>query len=204
MMGLIAVIVIIGLFVLVDSMRERNLADAPSDPTAATSANFSPTTQIFNNQYFQFQTDSSWKQVPAETTSTRFVYRSFRGTLVEHELYIYVNDQAPVADTTRVLPVEIGPNSQLIASKISDHCKTALPPNSPLKIQNMKLSDVEFMCNPDATNYSVSVGLKGGSAPMKIMRPNGTVATYGIIYRNVTATPGDQELQEIISAFQIR
>lgn len=202
---LLLVLLLVGLVLLVDARKETKQATTPSAPTQETSVSYAPSSQIFRTQYFQFQTDKSWKQVQNESTGNRFVYRSFRGTLVEHELTIYINEAAAnLPESAYVLPVEPGPNNQLVAGKVSDNCRKAVPPNNKQISVIVTLSEVRFLCHPDSNNYIVTVGLKNGGAPMKLKRAGGSIATYGIIYRNVTANPDAYELQQILNTFQTR
>jgi hypothetical protein len=201
--GIALIAALAGFVVFVDALRETEHAETPSETTEGVHGSFQPASQIFHTPYFQFQADPSWKEVQNESTSKKFVYRSFRGSLVRHEMTISVNDPPANAATTRVLPVEVGADNELTAGKTSDHCRTALPPNSK-DVASITLNEVRFLCNPEATDYSVNVGLKGRAAPINIKRPDGSMASYSIVYRDVTASPGDHELREILSAFQIR
>lgn len=202
--GILVIVVIVGLFVFIDSSRETEQASMPSQPTQEISANYSQPVEIFRSQYFQFQTNKNWKQISNETTGSKFVYRSFDGTLVEHELMIFINDKSIPIETTHILPVELGPNYKLVAGKVSDHCRTAFKTQNPKSSNSIRLSEVQFACNPESLSYTVSVGLKDGSAPMNLIRPDGSKSVYGLIYTDFTASPDDHEIQEIITAFQIR
>lgn len=203
--ALLVILLLVGLVLFVDARKETKQAATPSTPTQETSVSYVPSSQIFRTQYFQFQPDKSWKQLQNESTGNRFVYRSFRGTLVEHELTIYINEAAAnLPEAAHVLPVEPGPNNQLVAGKVSDNCRKAVSPNNKQTSVMVTFSDVRFLCHPDSNNYMVTVGLKNGEAPMKLKRAAGSTATYGIIYRNVTANPDAYELQHILNTFQTR
>lgn len=200
----ILVFVLAVIIVLIDSWREGRQATTPADPSQETSATFQPSFQVFTSDYFQFQAGRDWKHIANESSNTRFVYRSFRGALVERNMTVAINPTTSPEPTTRVLPVQLSLDNQLLPKQVSKHCRQSLPGNGPLLPQAAEMGGVRFLCNPDGTDYSVQVGMIGGSAPMLITRPNGQSATYSVTYQDVTAHPNDKELQEILKTFQIR
>lgn len=103
-----------------------------------------------------------------------------------------------------MLPVEVGPIRQLVPGQISENCRKAVPPGNKAVKLTVTMNGVKFLCHPDSNSYIVAVGLKDGESPMKLRRPDGGTATYGIIYRNVTANPDIHDLQEILNTFQLR
>jgi hypothetical protein len=193
-----------GLAVFIDSNRESDQAAVPSMPSSPVSSSFAPPVEVFRTPFFQFQVNNNWKAVAAESGENRFVYRSFRDTLAEHTVTITVGDEAEPIATTRVLPVIPGQNNRLLPAQVSEHCRTALPPDNIRQPKEVVMNDVRFRCNPDSSDYTVSVGLSGGRVPMRLKRPNGTTVSYSIVYQNVMAQPHERELQELISSFQTR
>ncbi|NBU33135.1 hypothetical protein EB118_01495 [bacterium] len=163
----------------------------------------------FKTEYFQFQTDSTWSAVASESTKTHFVYRSFKGPLVQHDLSIDVNDfKEEVLQnirTNRVLPVEVDSTGKLnIISSAGEHCKTALPKGAPTLPFSVVQKQVSFVCNPDSVLYEVRIGVVNGTTRMQLPRPDGTKALYSITYRNLKYSPDDVMLQNVIETFQTR
>ena len=164
---------------------------------------------LFRTEYYQFQTDNSWREVPSETKKNHFVYASYKGPLVEHDLTIDINDTTKIPDalsrTTNIMPVQIEANGRLtIVAGVGEHCKNALPKNTPNLPIWVTQKQVKFLCTPDAVLYQVQVGVIGGGTSMKITRPDGSKASYSITYRNLRFTPDDNMLRQLIDGFQAR
>ncbi len=199
-------VLIVGITLFYITWRGRRPATSPDPPISELTEQYQASKETFSTQYFQLKANLSWKQVQNETTANKFVYRSLKDSLIEHELVVSINDgnsTTPVA-TTHILPVEIGLNRQIVADKVSDRCRKSLPSNNQKSEAMVTVNEVLFLCNPDDVSYIVAVGLKGAAAPMQLTRPSGKVTTYGIIYRNLTTNPDDKELQEILNTFQLR
>lgn len=188
-----------------DGWRQSRKSSTPSKPTVATESTYSPTIQYFRTAYFQFQAGPNWRAIEGETTPNKFVYRSNRSTIVDHEVIIYVNQPDNDKQITYALPVvKSESGDKLYAGAISDPCKTKVPQNGNRNPQMVTISDVRFLCNPESNNFVATVGVVGDTVPMKLRRPNGVVANYSIVYRNLTATPDDNQLRGIVESFQTR
>jgi hypothetical protein len=164
---------------------------------------------LFKTEFFQFQAGDSWKEATTETKDGHYVYRSFKGTLVERDLIIDINKTAPevpaLVRTTRVMPVNVESDGRLsIVEGAGEHCKTQMPKNAPLLPTKITAREVSFICTPDAVIYQVLIGVVGGTTNIAIPRPSGTKATYTIQYRDLTVSPNDNQLRNIISTFQSR
>jgi len=164
---------------------------------------------LFRSEYFQFQADANWKEVPTESVKGHYVYRSFKGPLVEHDIVIDVNnpkDEVPaLVSTNHVMPVEVDSTGKFnIIGGAGDHCKTVVPKGSPSLPILVTQKQVSFICSPDSVLYEVKVGLVGGTTKMLLPRPDGTRATYVITYRNLKFTPDDSVLRTIVDTFQTR
>lgn len=203
----LAIVILAGLIVAaiikLDAYMQKNQNNPADTTTDKTTAYFAPKTKIFRTQYFQFQTDDSWVELPAESNGTQYVYRSIRNNLIEHELIIYVVYIPDNLDATRVLPVSIKPDKQLSVNQVSDHCRTILGS------QNLNQAEVSFHgvtmnCDVDDTQFDVLVGLMGGTTKLTLARPNGDSTAYAMYYRNVTASPEAIKLSQIVSSFQTR
>lgn len=164
-----------------------------------------PSIKVFRSSYFQFQTGKSWSEDAKETSDNKYVYRSYRGPLLEHELTIYVNAEAPEFDVVRVQPVKPKDNGTFeVTEGISEHCQLALPEGQRNRIQTVSFNGVTIPCRADGTNFDVVVGEIGDDPYILLKRPDGSTAQYLIIYKDLTATPTGQELNRIAQTFQAR
>ncbi len=121
------------------------------------------TTKLFRTEYFQFQTDNSWSKIPSVSTSTKFVYRSYNGPLVEHQLVVFVNEALPSNfSATRVLPVEVIKGVFKKVAGVSEHCNNAIPKDKWSGPEVVTYRQVTFKCNVDSNEYTVFVGVIGG------------------------------------------
>lgn len=187
----------------IDNYLDKNRNDPKATTSQQTTSYFNPTTQIFRTPYFQFQTNKNWAEVPAESEPNKFVYRSQRGTLVEHDMTVYIGNAPADLQATHVLPVKLKNNKQeLAAGSVSDHCKIAAGATVPQKMVQFK--GVSFLCDVDTNQYNVFAGVAGGTPQLSMKRPDGKVQTYTIFYRNVTAKPESAQFIEIINSFQTR
>lgn len=195
---------LVGAFVGVDAYRSNHAAQVASAPTQQVTSVYSPKTKIFTTQYFQFQAGTTWSSIASETTDTVFTYRSSRRGLTEQDLTIMINSRTPPKDFGRVLPVDVGADQTITPGNVSALCGKTLPATAPKVTQQVTIDGVSFLCDYDATDYIAIVGKRGSTAPLLLTRPNGTKASYTIIYRNSSATPDDQAIREILSSFQTR
>jgi hypothetical protein len=162
---------------------------------------------IFRTEYFQFQAPRSWREVASESKGTRFVYRSYRGPLVERDLIIEVNPQQKVplssVKTTRVWAVKINESGLLTpVGSVSKHCKEAVAEAANQAPQILTLDEVTFPCHPNGGLYEVVAGEMGGTEDLTISRPDGTTATYNIYYRDVTVKSDPEFFRGIIESFR--
>lgn len=198
------VMALVGLVIFVDSLRSKELSETPSETTQVTTSTVSPSVKIFKTSHFQFQTPKSWTEIAGETTQNKFVYRSFDKSLIKQELTIYVNSTEVPPAATYVLPVTIQPTGRLAPGDLSEHCKKGAAANVPKDPQSITFAEVVFRCNPDSVDYIVVVGQKQGTYKITLSRPDETLSSYVIIYRNLTAKPDADELRSIIESFQTR
>lgn len=195
-------IVIFAGYAYVDGLNESTSNTEEKTTSGESSGYFAPTVSIIRSPYFQFQANKSWSQATSDSTANKFVYRSLRGSLIERELTIYVND-SPSLYATRVLPVNLKGTAELLPQPVSAHCGEKYPTKQQ-SVQSVSLERVTFNCKGDSTAYTVFVGLVGGDTKITLTRPDGQMATYTIFYSDVTATPTATHLSEIISTFQAR
>lgn len=187
----------------IDAYLEKERNPASSTTSERTTGYFAPTTQIFRSPYFQFQTNKTWAEVPSETTKSKFVYRSLRNNLVEHDLTVYISPIPADVATTYVLPVTLkNNNTELVPQTVSSHCKgeEATTAQDSMKV----VAKVNMLCDGDNTQYSVAVGKPGASTTLNMRRPDGAQVDYLIVYRNVTARQEPSQLYDIIASFQTR
>lgn len=200
--AVILIMLIVAAVIVFDNMQVRNSNTEEVTTSEASTVYFEPKVQIFRTAYFQFQADSSWTQSIPDSTDNKFVYRSKRGPLIEHELVVYVNAPPSKLTITRVLPVNIKQDSELLPLKVSEQCGKNYKGPQPRHVQT--LDGVTFECAADSTMYNVIIGQTGGSQDIKLTRPDDTKANYVIYYSNVTATPNATQIEQIISTFQSR
>lgn len=203
-------LVLIGIaaFFYYDYMRDRKVNTDESTTSQKTNSLVTPKVNIFKSTYFQFQASNSWVEVPQESTPNKFVYRSFRTTLLEHDLVIYVNQIPPETEIkpTRVLPIEIMSShvNGFITGEVSEPCGVSFDKNSVKDVQLIKFSNVSFLCYGKINQYNVVVGKIGGGTNINMARPDGTTAVYTIFYRDLRAVNGPAEISQVISSFQTR
>jgi hypothetical protein len=200
---LLITIVIVS-YLVYDSWRQGQKAQLPSDVSTETSATYTPSIKVHRTAYFQFQTDQTWSHVVNESTANKFVYRSLRSKLVEHDLTIYINQPDINPEASRVLPVELQSTGALTSGFTSDVCRKSLPPSAKQLSQLVVIKEVSFMCDYDAADYSVVVGIRGQKVPFTLSRPDGTTTTYAILYHNLKAVWDDAQLRQIVDSFQTR
>jgi hypothetical protein len=180
--------------------------NGPSAPTKAVESVYSVPSDIFKTKYFQLETPESWEFEKKASGPNRFVYHNVRHKLVRGFLTIYVNEP-PVPhhkQATRLLPVKLGSNNFLLPdSAATAHCNKSAPNKSRVGEEVVKLKGITFMCDNDATWYSVLVALKGGTPQMSLKRPDGSTATYVIYYQDSSANPTDNDLLEVIRNFKV-
>lgn len=192
-----------GGFLMVDSFLLNRKASAPSNPTAETKAAVASSIDVFKTQHFQFQASKNWIFVANESTPTKFVYRYLKNNLVQHDLKIYVNDAGPKPSASYLMLVK-QTEASLQVLQVSENCKTlALPKDA--RIQPVKFEGAAFSCNPDTAEYSVALSIAGQEASnLQLKRPDGSLASYSLVYRNLTADPHPRLLYDIAGSFQVR
>lgn len=204
---LVLTIVLIALavfaYIKIDAYLQKSQNNPNNTTTEKTTAYFAPKTKIFRTQYFQFQSDESWVEIPSESSSSTYVYRSFRNNLIEQELIIYVGDIPANLNGTRVLPVSIDQDKQLSINQVSEHCNKAVGGPNVGEAQ-VSFQEVTMLCDVDGTQYQVLVGLIGGTTKLTLPRPDGSNKAYAIYYKNVKASPDAIQFSQIVSSFQTR
>ncbi len=168
-----------------------------------TASYYAESVNILRSPYFQFQANKTWVEVPGESTPTKFIYRSFRGNLIEHQMTIYVNESPANLVANRVLPVTISDNSELLPATVTDHCIKATGKSS-IDDPMIAMERVKFKCDADSTNYAVLVGQVGGTTTLPLKRADGSMANYTIYYTNLKATPEPSQITDIVNSFQAR
>ncbi len=203
----IVLLLIAGLFILIDAILQNRKANTPSEATTPVSSSIAPSIEIFTSPYFQFQTDKNWRFIANESTGTKFVYRRGTDNLVSGDMTVYINSGPADTQATRVLPVTLqsDPN-KLKASFVSEHCSK----NLAKEIRDttgeitLTLNSVRFLCDADGTNYTIIVGLENGTFSMNFKRPDGTNATYIVFFRDLRFSAEPSEFETIMNSFQIR
>jgi hypothetical protein len=132
------------------------------------------------------------------------VYKSFNGPLVEHQLVVYVNETPPRdLAATRIFPVELNRGNFVKIDTVGDHCNSVETDflNEPMVVT---YKQVQFLCDMGSSTYKVFVGVIGGTNSIEAIRPNGEQATYSIFYENLKFLPSPNQIDSIMSTFQVR
>lgn len=199
---------VVGYFVY-DIFLQQEKAEDPSVASKPIASTIASNVKVQTSPYFQFQTTEKWRAIANETREGHYVYRGFKGHIVDQELVIDINNLLPeVLDNTlitRVLPVTVTSQGSLnVVQEDLVHCKDLVKPGTEKEQQLVIHSRVTFPCNPDSVSFQVVVGLVGGSELMPLPRPDGSKATYRISYRNLSAQQTAGDIVNIIKTFETR
>lgn len=191
-----------GAYILRDNLASSNFNPSEQTTSSQTTSYVAPSVRVFRSPYFQFQANRTWTEDSNSSHNGRYVYKSFRSGLIEHELIIYVNNPPGDLSVTRVLAALPSGNYGLKPLKVSEHCGKSF--NFSGSQRTVNLEQVTFNCFRDDTRYTVLVGVPGGTTNISLPRPDGSSAAYTIYYSNVTATPDSVQIEEIMNSFQTR
>lgn len=190
------VIVVVFIDWLLSNIRQEQVVSRGTDATVQSSS-----TNIFRTPYFQFQTDDSWREIESGENE-KYIYRSFDSKLVTHEITVEVDKGNPVVlgseRVSRVLPVEIIKNRLSHVSPISPHCTELREDKDNRRQQIVEYRQASFQCNPDSSEFLVSIALVGGSEVIQSETDEGTLRSYKISYRDSTFYPTGRSLDNII------
>jgi hypothetical protein len=200
---LLIVAVLAGVIYLVKENLDSSNYNSSEQATSAPKASYvAPSVEIFRTPYFQFQANDNWAEDTQSSGNGKYVYKSLRNNLIEHQLTVYVNSSPDDLAVTHVLVVAPDGEGGLKAVKLSEHCSKS--GNFPGSKRIVSLDQVSVNCFRDDTRYTVLAGIAGGSTNMSLPRPDGSQAAYTIYYSNVTAYPDAVQFQEIMDSFQTR
>lgn len=195
----------VAMYFYIDYARSKSVNTDKSATSDKTTSYIAPSVSIFKTPYYQFQAPNSWVEVPNESNSSKFVYRSIKSSLIEHDLIVYVNQIPANLEANRVLPVTLKSNStELEPESVSEHCIKALNGQSSSQKVEVTFNKVKFSCDSDSTNYTVMVGQIQDDTVINLNRPGDLSATYTFYYTNLRAIQDGNELVEIIKTFQTR
>lgn len=201
--SILSLAIMTGAYIYFNLMLQREANTEGSTTSQQTSSYFAPTVNIFRSPYFQFQANNSWAEVPSESTSSKYVYRSLRSNLIEHELVIYVNQIPANLSANHILPVNLKSGGELLPMSVSEHCSKAMvTPSS--QSREVLMDRVKFLCHSDSTTYTVLVGQADGNSSLNLLRPDNATTSYSILYTNLKANPESAQLMQIIESFQTR
>lgn len=195
---LLAILLVVGIIILIDSLKTKDENQQGKIESHTVSEDFAE----FTTPFFYFKTAKSWRTVEKESTDNKFVYRSFRGTLLEQELVVYVNNPGADLIATHVLPVEIESKQSIISTNVSDHCNTVSAVKKAGASTPITIAGVAMQCVLDGTEYKVAAGVKGGTTDIVLTRPGGTTATYNFLYKNFTFSPDGLAFIKLLRTFK--
>lgn len=199
---------IIGVDWIISKINSSNTVVSSSANATVQSANIN----IFQSPYFRFQANESWREVTDQFSNpeNEYIYRSYENGLIKHELWITVDKKKTYVlekhYPTRVLPVSIVDGNRLsLLGPASDRCIKALPKEDStfLDPHVVKQSGVSYFCHPNSTAYNVTVGVPGETNQLSMERTDGSKLPVTIIYKNVTATPDERQLNQILKTFTV-
>jgi hypothetical protein len=200
----VALFLLVSLGIGIDWLIGKINSDTTVVSNESTATVQSSTINLFRTPYFQFQADEKWVEAPEASTETRFVYKRLSGPLVEHNLVVYVNEKPPAKlAATRIFTAELDNGLFKKISGPDEHCNSQQEglKNEPKIIT---YNQVTFNCDLGSATYKAFVGLIGGTNIITATRPNGETATYAIVYDDVTFSPTSNQINSIMSTFQIR
>lgn len=203
---IVAVVVLGGIYVAIDALYLTNKQVGPSDPTKAVQSAYTIPSKTFKTKYFELETPETWEFEEKASGPDMFVYHNVRHKLVRGFITVYVNkDPVPHhKQATRLLPVEIGDDGLLRPdSKATEHCNKKAPHKDKVGEEVVKLKGITFVCDNDATWFSVLLALKGGTPQMNLKGVDGQPATFVIFYQDSSANPTDVDLVEVIRKFKV-
>lgn len=194
-----------GIYIAIDALY-LNRGSGPSDPTTAVESVYEVPSKTFKTDYFELETPESWQFEEKASKPGLYVYHNVRHKLVRGFITVYVNRE-PVPhhkQATRLLPVEVNVNNFLVPdSNVTPHCNKTAPSKDKAGEELVKLKGITFMCDNDATWFSVFVALKGGTPQMTLEGADGKPATYVIYYQDSSADPTANDFIEVIRKFKI-
>jgi hypothetical protein len=200
---LVVVVVLAGVIYLVKENLASSNYNSTEQTTSAPKASYvAPSVEVFRTPYFQFQANDNWAEDSQASGNGKYVYKSLRSNLIEHQLVIYVNNQPDDLAVTRVLVVAPDGEGGLKIAKLSEHCSKS--GNFAGSKRVISVDQVSVNCFRDDTRYTVLAGISGGTTNMSLPRPDDSQAAYTIYYSNVTAYPDAVQFQEIMNSFQTR
>lgn len=181
--------------------------NSPNQPvSAAQTTTIADPKATFTGPYFQFQDTGKWSLDKNDTTATKFVYLKYNKNVLQHVLYIYVN-QVPIPlnlAVPRVLPVRIVNNNSLDITNISDPCGNQYAKGELHKVKELVINGATMLCDPDSPSYSVVLAEINGNYQLKMVRPDGTPIQFVITYQDDGLDPQPDSLLNIASTFQTR
>lgn len=207
----IVLLIFIGLLVgagvfLYDILRQQDNSETSSALTKPTGS-VVDSSQDQKTPYFQLKVPPKWRVATADAKNGKYVYRQFKGSIVEQDLTIEVNNSAQdlIATTqvNRVLPLIVNSGGGIdIVDTAFDHCKKVSPGSLNAKLLTM--DRVTFPCNPASSTYEIVVGSVNGTNIMTLPRPDGSVSMYKIHYRNLSFSPNPQDFLSIMKSFETK
>lgn len=193
------VILMVGAFVIADTLKQNNNVEMPTGAPVISSVKIE--TKDFTTPYYSFTTTKNWKNIEVESNENKYVYRSYRGTNIEQELKIFVNEKPNDLSATRVLPIILGTTKRIVPSEISEHCNTQSSikkANGPIEVT---ILGTKMLCQLDGSNFIVVVAIKGGGTDIVYKKPDGAVVTFNIIYRSSSVPADSAPLTAILRSF---
>lgn len=199
---LLLLVIVIGL-IIYDAIKEQ--LNEQGDATAAETVVVKPKTITFTTDYFSFTAPDTWKFMDKESTKSTYVYRSYRGNLVEQELNVHINTSSTVdVSAIRVVPVNFNQATRMLEATVaSEHCNTFTKQRAVYQPIRVSLLNTSMMCQLDGTNYLLVAGQIGGSDDMKFKSINGSNISVKVFYRYSAVPADNQYFIKLLNTFKI-
>lgn len=160
--------------------------------------------KLFKNQFFEFYSSDDWTYDAHDSTPSEIMYLLHNDGVVSGSLEVYINQQ-PINNNlqaTRVVPAKVNGNQLTDIGAISGPCGQVYPPNALQRIKEVSIDSTSMLCVPDSSQYEVIVGSVGGNYNLKMLRSNGQIASYIILYRSLSFTPDGGPLESLLPTFK--
>lgn len=194
------------LFVVVDG-RSSSVVENPIlklDPEVSTVKG----SARFENEYLGFTVKGNWREVSDERVEGsyyKYAERSANGVglrLIE----VRVNSSS-LEKVTYLLPVDLGPDQQLIPGAMSEHCsKSLVSSHTNMDPHEVSIMGVNLLCWTDNNQHIVGLGVKdaGGDTNMSLRRRDGSEARYSITYTDSQFQADNSAFIDIVASFTAR
>lgn len=199
--GLILLILIIGLAAFLYAITRKHSTNPQVGPSY-TKTIAGPT--LYKSQFFEFRDTAKWVYEPHDSGPNEVTFLQYQGGVLAYSVSVYVN-QAPSIEELPVeyaLPVQIVDQKSFSVGNITPQCGSAYAPTDKRLQKVVSIGGTNIMCFPGSPEYHVEAGQVGGNYNLVLRRSNGQLATYVIIYKDLTTSPEATPFINFLQTFQ--